>query len=715
MSGSAAGYVRMTGRLLAVLAVALWVVVLVAPHAGAASPASSGVASTPTSTPSQSSSCPRGSTCATIPEHCPTGRVCPEVIVNPAVDLGSNQWVFITAEHFPPGDPIYVYYCSNLVPLSKKEPVCMLQSTPEILNPEVILTASAAGSASISYETEEDVNDGNPALIGKVPGTETNGTFFCDDAPDPCSIDVSDPLYNSGGQTVLTLNPGNATVVPVTFAKPTGGCKQATFVPTASEFGIDRIFPIMAEYDCVGKAPSIAFNTSIDSASAVTGLLGGADQMAFIDDTTSPDVVADLDQLNTGAERGYSLIPVALSSIDVAFKATMADDTSGRIYPDNTFELTPNMVAGLVTDFYSNVTGADLANCGTVNDGQCGLLGALNTPNGFRGASEYGGYVRADTSSSTSEVFNWLCHAPVVPVRLDGVSVREVHTPARVLIAGLKAGGGKGIHGCPDTDEFPSLLNTFSWVAASDPSIQTKNLAAFVVPPNESLSPVAGFAPMNASEANYYGLLPAALQNASGHFVLPTARTLDAAVSGAHHNSDGTLTPNFRDKNPLAYPLPEFWYAVVPTSRLTAQSAAADRTLLHDLLKMTAGSQKADLPPGFVPLPHSLASQASREIARIAATPTPPTTTLPLPAVTTTTQPNVTPTTRAKVTPTTQPTVTNTTTPKAPPTTRAFQTTAFSVAGHSDSWLAPAFVSVVAGALLFGPGLLLKTRRRPGR
>jgi hypothetical protein len=66
------------------------------------------------------------------------------------------------------------------------------------------------------------------------------------------------------------------------------------------------------------------------------------------------------------------------------------------------------------------------------------------------------------------------------------------------------------------------------------------------------------------------------------------------------------------------------------------------------------------------------------------------------------------------VTATTQPKVTATTTPKAPPTTIAFQSTAFAVAGHSDSWLAPAFVSVLAGAMLFGPGLLLKSRRRSG-
>jgi hypothetical protein len=292
--------------------------------------------------------------------------------------------------------------------------------------------------------------------------------------------------------------------------------------------------------------------------------------------------------------------------------------------------------------------------------------------------------------------------------------VLESKSAASILVKGLRAGGDTKVRSCPTTDVFPSLLDTFAWVAGSDPSVQTLKLAAFVPPPNGSISPVAGFAPMNAAEANYYGLLPAALQNAAGKFVLPTTKSLDAAVAGATENANGTLSPNFRDKNPAAYPLPQIWYAVVPTSNLSATAAQADRTLLGDLLKLSGGSQTSDLPTGFVPLPKSLDRVAAADLSRDVVA-TPPTTTTTIPPPTTTTLAPVTTTTRPKVTATTEPKVTGSTTPKAPPTTIAFHSTAFRVTGKSDSWMAPAFVSVVAGAMLCGPGLLLKTRRRAGR
>jgi hypothetical protein len=255
-------------------------------------------------------------------------------------------------------------------------------------------------------------------------------------------------------------------------------------------------------------------------------------------------------------------------------------------------------------------------------------------------------------------------------------------------------------------------------------------LAKFVPPPNASISPVAGFAPMNAYEANYNGLLPAALQNAAGKFVLPTAQSLDAAVAGATLNKNGTLSPNFDDKNPAAYPLPQIWYAVVPTVNVPATQELADRTLLDDVLNMTGGSQTTDLPVGFVPLPKSLYSEGLAAVqGDLGGTPTTTTTTTTTPTApttTTTTSPasayTTTPTTQAGVTATTKPTVPTTTQPKvtgstgpqAPPTTRAFQSTAFSVMGRGASWLAPVFVSLAAGAMLFGPGLLLKTRRPRG-
>lgn len=716
---------RAAGTLLAVIAAGMWFVVMTAPDVSAAPRphATESAVSRATGTP-----CPKGSTCATIPVDCPVGTICPEVILTPTTDVGNNQWVFVSAENFPPNDPINVYYCSDKETLARADPICMLEATPEIPNPQVVLTASPDGTSSISFATEEDTDDGNEPLDGKAPGTQTVGSFFCDDVTNPCSIDITDPRL--GGTENFVLNPNNAVAVPISFAKPSTGCPTATFVNTASEFGIDRVFPIASEFDCVGTTPAIAINTDLNSLQAVTGMVGGAAQLAFIDEPNAPDVQAELAQLNVGGKPGYALVPVALSAQVIGFKSTMENSSTARIFPDNTFSLTPTMVAGLITNYYSFVNGADVTNCGKAFGGKCSLLGALNLVNGFRPPGEFGGYVRSDTSSSTGEVFDWLCSAPIVPVDLNGQKVSEKQTAANVLVTGLEGGGSK-VTSCPDTDQFPPLSGTFAWAAVNTPSQQALKLAAFVPPPNDSSSPVAGFAPMNWSWADYYGLLPAALQNAAGNFVLPSEQSLDAAVASAIANTNGTLSPNFATTNPNAYPLPAIWYAVVPTTPQSDVNAIACRTLLDDVLNVTGGSQSGDLPAGFVPLPKSIYTAALADVSRdiqvpattttTTTTTTTMTTTTAAPTTTTattsplaapTTSPNVPPTTSVRGPPSTAPRVTATTAPTVTPTTREFQTTAFSVFGHNESWMAPAFVSVVAVALLFGPGLLFKTRRR---
>jgi hypothetical protein len=717
---------RVAGTLLAVLAAAMWFVMMTAPGASA-TPSPRAISDAAVSD-TGGTSCPTGSTCATIPADCPVGTTCPEVILSPTTDVGSNQWVFISAENFPPNDPIYVYYCSDRFTLAQQDPVCMLQATPEVPNPQVVLTASPTGTSSISFATEEDTDDGNEPLDGKIPGTQTVGSFFCDDFVNPCSIDVTDPRL--GGTYNFVLNPSNAVAVPITFAKPSTGCPTATFVNTASEFGIDRVFPIAAEFDCVGKSPAIGINTDFNSVQAVTSMVGGAAQLAFIDEPNAPDVQAELAQLNVRGKPGYALIPVALSAQVIGFKATM-ESYADRIFPQNTFSLTPTMVAGLVTNYYSDESLADMYTCG--KHLKCSLLAALDTISGFRPPAEYGGYVRSDTSDSTGELFNWLCSAPIVPVEIGGQNIVETDSAAKVLVEGLQAGGST-VTSCPDTDQFPPLTGTFAWASLSTPSQQALKLAAFVPPPNDTSAPVAGFAPMNWSWANYYGLLPAALQNAAGDFVLPSAESLDAAVDSATSNPNGTLSPSFATTTPNAYPLPDIWYAVVPTTPQPAVDAVAYRTLLDDVLNVTGGSQSADLPAGFVPLPTSIYTAALAEVnSDIHEVPPTPTTTTTTSAATTTntvvppttapaTSGLTTPTTSgnaattgpAGAAPTTTPTVTPSTAPKIPTTTRAFQTTAFTVFGHSYAWMAPTFVSAVALALLLGPGILLKTRRRVG-
>jgi hypothetical protein len=68
----------------------------------------------------------------------------------------------------------------------------------------------------------------------------------------------------------------------------------------------------------------------------------------------------------------------------------------------------------------------------------------------------------------------------------------------------------------------------------------------------------------------------AALQNAAGNFVTPTAISLDAALSVATTNPDGSLTPDYSSTNPDAYPMPDVIYAAVSTDPASASQAIAN-------------------------------------------------------------------------------------------------------------------------------------------
>ena len=80
----------------------------------------------------------------------------------------------------------------------------------------------------------------------------------------------------------------------------------------------------------------------------------------------------------------------------------------------------------------------------------------------------------------------------------------------------------------------------------------------------------AGFAPMNWAESLYYGLNAAQLENAAGDFVAPTAASIDAAVSDATANPDGSLAFSYTKADAAAYPMPSVVYAAVPTTPMSA-------------------------------------------------------------------------------------------------------------------------------------------------
>jgi hypothetical protein len=127
------------------------------------------------------------------------------------------------------------------------------------------------------------------------------------------------------------------------------------------------------------------------------------------------------------------------------------------------------------------------------------------------------------------------------------------------------------------------------------------------------------FSAMDSSEADFFGLLPASLQNAAGGFVAPTAQSVNDALNDANKNADGTLSPNFDDTSDSgAYPLPMVTYALVSTSPQPSQQQANNLAdLLTNLINYDhkGGTSSFPLPAGYFPMSDDLYSQAMSDIS----------------------------------------------------------------------------------------------------
>jgi hypothetical protein len=118
-----------------------------------------------------------------------------------------------------------------------------------------------------------------------------------------------------------------------------------------------------------------------------------------------------------------------------------------------------------------------------------------------------------------------------------------------------------------------------------------------------------------------YGLIPAQLCDDAGtSCVGPSVTSVGIAVSSATADSSGLLQVNPASPGSGGYPLTQIIYAAVPTN----QSAAA-LTDYANLISyavgtgQTTGTTPGDLPPGYLPLPSSLVTQAQSVVTQLQA------------------------------------------------------------------------------------------------
>ncbi|MFF6810069.1 hypothetical protein ACFZAG_09310 [Streptomyces sp. NPDC012403] len=154
----------------------------------------------------------------------------------------------------------------------------------------------------------------------------------------------------------------------------------------------------------------------------------------------------------------------------------------------------------------------------------------------------------------------------------------------------LRGNNNRTIQWGPPTDAPPKLVN--------DPAL---------------LGTRAVLAVVDAVSAERYGLKTAALRNADGTFVKPSADTLAAGAEAMRPWAD---TPSVLKADPArakgtAYPLTAVAYAVASVNQ-DAEARAAYADLIRYVAGpgQTPGLAAGELPPGYAPLPQRLRDQA---------------------------------------------------------------------------------------------------------
>jgi hypothetical protein len=116
-----------------------------------------------------------------------------------------------------------------------------------------------------------------------------------------------------------------------------------------------------------------------------------------------------------------------------------------------------------------------------------------------------------------------------------------------------------------------------------------------------------------------YGLIPAELCDDSGATCIqPSTSSLTAAVTNATADSAGLLEVNPASPGTGAYPLTFVVYAAVATNQsATALENYANLISYAVGSGQTAGTTPGDLPPGYLPLPSNLVSQAQGVVTQL--------------------------------------------------------------------------------------------------
>jgi hypothetical protein len=605
--------------------------------------------------------CPGGvSQCVTVTIPCQSS-VCPQITAGPTLDIGNSQYVYLSGANFPAGDEVRIAYCPIAEPpviYSTGNPACALGVDAEQVNLSPIESpVSKAGDFGASFPTQVDLagQDNAPLTASRLvsispPDADDQPSFYCDDSPNFCGLEVEMFPFGDLGTTETT---SNTAIIPLSFSSSASGCpSKDPLVFTDSSYSLEHFIPAADDSTCTESSGVSDVNTATDTDQVIQDFADGGTKIAFTDDPQDPDQASELSKLK------YEYIPVSVSATVVAFLGGDYErDPIQAAYPISSYDLTPNMVSGLVTSNYSQGYGSDvlvpplsckvLAGCGTTtsadNYDTFDYLNPVSPP--VNGPIEYGMFFSSTASGASYQVTNWMCSAPNTPFTVtvqekqgsQRVSVPVQVTDRNVASKTIDTAPTAGVawpplsdpnapwpfSGCHPYTTIPVLSgSTGQYSFAETPALQAKALRGFAYGGGGSPATLSGgqsllgFGAMDWSEATYFGLNSANLQDAAGAFVGPSEQSIDAALSDATTASDGVLQYNYDDTtDSSAYPMPQVTYALVSTAAQTPAASQAEGDLLTNLVCYSHSGGTVPLPPGYVPLPDTLFSNAIKQIA----------------------------------------------------------------------------------------------------
>jgi hypothetical protein len=613
-----------------------------------------------------------------------SGQDCPSVDVSPVSNLVDGQYVFVTTHHFDPTGSMRIAICS--LDSDASDPSCLNGQWEQLsLGPiHVPITASTAtGNLStvsypVFYNPAADGNATFPAhditnTKGSVPG------FHCDNSANPCALVVTEePGQGNFVGNGPAVTAANSAVVPLSFAAASKGCPaSAPQIQTDSSFSLEHFMTAAVAGTCNSANGVIATNSAADSTRVISDELSGGVSLGFIDNASDPAQMQAIEGTPALAAK-YTLIPIAVSGAAVGF---LAAANGGPVdFPVASYNLTPNMLAGIITGQYQAPDGniqfntpptivandllvppldcATLVHCKTGGTDQAltsqlpfNAFQLLNpSATGVQGPNQIGSYMSNVATGASYQATSWICDQPNTAFTANvnekgvasnpvSVSVTDPHLASATLISPPvgstiwpPVGNPTAVWPFPSTCKAISTIpgvgaltsSDISFGLAQEPNGQARDIRTWAYSDPEAFVPGPGALPrvafgvMDTSQASYYGLNDASVQNASGAFVAPTATSLEAAANdmkpcGADDLTcpPNTYSVNYSNTDPAAYPMPDVTYAVVDK---TPQPAAAATNLKNLLTNLVNFSHTGALPFGYAPLPTAMYQAAISEI-----------------------------------------------------------------------------------------------------